>query len=564
MPKRAKKKAEPVTGGETTTPRREPDEPELKATTEAGLDRQGESHIEGKGATPNESEAEAKAEAADTFEQAYEDRLPPDRRTPFPLEACPPEPIETAGEIPAIDREAKEEPAEFPPAVRPPAHLERLQKILSQAGVASRRHAEEMITQGRVQVNGKVVMELGSKADPERDHIRVDGKLLHGAERLRYFVLNKPKGYVTTVSDPEGRPTVMQFFKKMNERLYPVGRLDYQSEGLLLVTNDGDLANKLTRAASGVEKTYLVKVSGQPGEEELDRLRSGLAIDRGRPGEGRVETGRAAIQQVRSGDNPWYEVVLTEGRNRELRKMFEEIGHHVEKIRRVGYGPLVLDLEPGRFRELEPEEVARLRLAADGKWRKPKPKEREPRGQEFRRRGQEKQKHAPVRNTRERGQERGREWKPERRGERGAGPGPAFRDATSARPGRPGPGGPKRKPERKFETGANRDRSRREVWHHEDRTGSRERRTERPKFDSGRADARGFQGGRSRSAPLGSATDARRPAGARPERPYSGEGQGRRAPGGGTRLPSKGPLNRRRESPQAAKNRPRDRRGKGP
>jgi 23S rRNA pseudouridine2605 synthase len=267
-----------------------------------------------------------------------------------------------------------EEEPEFTPEARPPAHLERLQKILSQAGIASRRHAEEMITEGRVQVNGKVVTELGSKADPDRDHIRVDGKLLQGAERLRYFVLNKPRGFVTTVSDPEGRSTVMEFFKKMPERLYPVGRLDYLSEGLLLVTNDGDLANKLTKAATGVEKTYLVKVSGQPTEEELDRLRGGVAIDRTKPGEGRVHTSPASVSMVRQGDNPWYEVVLTEGRNRELRKMFEEIGHFVEKIRRVGYGPLVLDVEPGNFRELDPEELVKLRLAAEGKWRKPKPK----------------------------------------------------------------------------------------------------------------------------------------------------------------------------------------------
>ena len=143
---------------------------------------------------------------------------------------------------------------EFNPKPRPPAKLDRLQKILAQAGVASRRKAEELIEQGRVQVNGKVVTELGTKADAARDHIRVDGKLLQGAERLRYFVLNKPRGFVTTVKDPEGRPTVMQFFEKMRERLYPVGRLDYMSEGLLLVTNDGELANRLTRAAAGVEK----------------------------------------------------------------------------------------------------------------------------------------------------------------------------------------------------------------------------------------------------------------------------------------------------------------------
>jgi 23S rRNA pseudouridine2605 synthase len=257
--------------------------------------------------------------------------------------------------------------SDFTPEPRPPAKLERLQKILAQAGVASRRHAEELITGGRVQVNGQTVTVLGTKADAGRDHIRVDGKLLHGAERLRYFVLNKPKGYVTTVTDPEGRPTVMEFFARTGERLYPVGRLDYLSEGLLLVTNDGELANKLTKASSGVEKTYLVKVSGQPGEDMIERLRQGVVIERGKLGEGKVHTAPARIEQVRAGDNPWYEVVLIEGRNRELRKMFSEIGHHVEKIRRVGYGPLVLDLEPGKVRELDLEEVNALRRAADGK-----------------------------------------------------------------------------------------------------------------------------------------------------------------------------------------------------
>lgn len=298
---------------------------------------------------PEHDEAEAVAQAADTFDEAFE--------ADGPAEVSP---VESEDEA---DEEAEDEPT----YERPPAKLERLQKILAQAGVASRRHAEELITGGHVQVNGKVVTELGSKADPNRDHIRVDGKLLQGAERHRYFVLNKPKGYVTTVSDPEGRPTVMEFFAKSSERLYPVGRLDYLSEGLLLFTNDGDLANKLTRAASGVEKVYLVKVSGQPDEDAIDQLREGVSIDRGAPGEGRVRTSPARIRQVRQGDNPWYEVTLIEGRNRELRKMFEEIGHHVEKIRRVGYGPLVLDQEPGKMRELEPEEVEALQLAAEGK-----------------------------------------------------------------------------------------------------------------------------------------------------------------------------------------------------
>ena len=250
-----------------------------------------------------------------------------------------------------------------------PAKLERLHKILAAAGIASRRHAEELITEGRVQVNGQTVTTLGFKADPTRDHIRVDGKLLQGAEKLRYFILNKPKGFVTTVSDPEGRPTVMQFFSKLGERLYPVGRLDYQSEGLLLVTNDGPLANKLTRADSGVEKTYLVKVSGNPSEEALARLRTGVLIPKGKPKEGSVKTAPARIRLVRAGENPWFEIVLIEGRNRELRKMFAGEGHNVEKIRRVSYGPLVLDIEQAQIRELDPSELDKLRLAAEGKFK---------------------------------------------------------------------------------------------------------------------------------------------------------------------------------------------------
>ena len=262
-----------------------------------------------------------------------------------------------------------EEDEEAAPAAKPqgPAKLERLQKILSAAGVASRRSAEEMIVAGRVIVNGQVVTTLGSKADAARDHIRVDGKLLHGAERHRYFMLNKPRGYVTTVSDPEHRPTVMEFFTNAKERVYPVGRLDYLSEGLLLMTNDGELANLLSKAGSGVEKTYLVKVAGQPTAEELERLRGGVTIEKGEPGSTRVRTAPARIREFREGDNPWFEVVLIEGRNRELRKMFAAIGHFAEKIRRVGYGPLVLDVEPGKLRELDEDEVKALRLTAEGK-----------------------------------------------------------------------------------------------------------------------------------------------------------------------------------------------------
>ncbi len=261
---------------------------------------------------------------------------------------------------------------------------ERLQKILAQAGVASRRAAEQIILEGRVQVNGQTVTELGTKADPARDHIRVDGKLLHGREAERYFMVNKPRGYVTTMDDPEGRPTVANLLgetaqKKVTgehsrmPRLYPVGRLDYLSEGLLLMTNDGALANRLSKASNGVAKTYLVKVAGKPSAEVLDQLRRGIMIDRGRLNEvragrrDRVMTQPAKIEQVRAGDNPWFEVTLTEGRNRQLRKMFEEVGHHVEKIRRIGYGALVLDVPPGGFRELTQGEVQALNRAAAGK-----------------------------------------------------------------------------------------------------------------------------------------------------------------------------------------------------
>ncbi|WP_443082566.1 pseudouridine synthase [Terriglobus sp. ADX1] len=257
----------------------------------------------------------------------------------------------------------------------------RLQKILADAGIASRRKAEELILEGRVHVNGEIVTELGTRADAAKDHIRVDGKLLQGPQEHRYFMVNKPRGYVTTMSDPERRETVVDLLKesarlsgkKLDTRLYPVGRLDYNSEGLLLMTNDGDLANSLSKAANSVEKTYLVKVAGRPTQEALDQLRHGVMIDRGRLAEtrgnrrDRVLTAPAKVELARGGENPWYEVTLTEGRNRQLRKMFEEIGHHVEKIRRIGYGALVLDIPTGEFRELTQGEVQALGRAAAGK-----------------------------------------------------------------------------------------------------------------------------------------------------------------------------------------------------
>ncbi len=240
--------------------------------------------------------------------------------------------------------------------------LERLQKIIAAAGVASRRKAEQLISSGHVQVNGTVVTELGSKADAETDHVRVNGKLLHGAQRHIYLLLNKPKGYVTTMSDPEKRPTVMDLIHGVKGRVYPIGRLDYASEGLLLLSNDGELAHSLMKAASHVAKTYVVKVAGVPKEEAITRLRAGVSIatDDGK----RVKTGPALVRVVKQSANPWYEITLIEGRNRQIRRMFEAVGHHVEKIKRVKYGPLTLDVPPGKFRSLTLKEVERLKSAS--------------------------------------------------------------------------------------------------------------------------------------------------------------------------------------------------------
>jgi 23S rRNA pseudouridine2605 synthase len=272
---------------------------------------------------------------------------------------------------------------------------ERLQKIIAAAGIASRRKAEELIASGLVSVNGQTVTELGSKADPEVDRIKVNGKPLSGPERHVYLLLHKPKGYVTTVTDPEGRPTVLDLLRGVAARVYPVGRLDYLSEGLLLLTNDGELAQRLTHASSHVPKTYLVKISGKPSEQQIDKLRSGILLPAKRsplktpagretkPGARRrstaVHTAPARIKLLREAANPWYEVTLLEGRNRQIRRMFEEIEHHVEKIKRVRYGPLELDVEPGKFRHLTTREVAQLKSAASAPSRTADPSARPPR-----------------------------------------------------------------------------------------------------------------------------------------------------------------------------------------
>ena len=266
------------------------------------------------------------------------------------------------------------------------AKPERLQKILAASGLASRRKAEQLIAAGIVSVNGHIVTEPGTKADPRIDEIRVDGKLLRGPERHVYLAVYKPKGHMTTVSDPEGRPTVMDLLKGVDERVFPVGRLDYMSEGLLLLTNDGDLMAELTKAGSHVAKTYMVKVSGKPTEEEIDKLRNGIMLPpepgltgvRGKkqPGVERrsfaILTQPAAVQLAVDQENPWYEVTLTEGRNRQIRRMFEQIGYHIEKIKRVRYGSLTLDIDPGEFRHLTPKEVNQLRKSLDTPF-KPKP-----------------------------------------------------------------------------------------------------------------------------------------------------------------------------------------------
>jgi 23S rRNA pseudouridine2605 synthase len=266
------------------------------------------------------------------------------------------------------------------------AKPERLQKILAAAGLASRRKAEELIAAGVVSVNGHIITEPGTKADPRIDEIRVDGKLLGSPERHVYLAVYKPKGHMTTVSDPEGRPTVMDLLKGVEERVFPVGRLDYMSEGLLLLTNDGDLMAELTKAGSHVAKTYMVKVSGKPSDDAIDKLRNGIMLPpepgltgtRGKkqPGVERrsfaVLTQPAIIQLAVDQENPWFEVTLTEGRNRQLRRMFEQVGHHIEKIKRVRYASLTLDLEPGEFRHLTPKEVNQLRKSLETPF-KPRP-----------------------------------------------------------------------------------------------------------------------------------------------------------------------------------------------
>jgi 23S rRNA pseudouridine2605 synthase len=240
---------------------------------------------------------------------------------------------------------------------------ERLQKILSHAGIASRRQAEQIIQEGRVIVNGKTVTELGSKADLERDHIRVDGRLIHAPRRMVYIALNKPNNTVTTVTDPQRRATVMELLHGVKERVYPVGRLDYHSEGLLLLTNDGEIANAVMSAATHLPKTYVVKVNGRLTADQEQKFREGVPLSGRR-------TQPAGLKVVRDAENPWYEVKLYEGRNNQIRLMFKHFGRLVEKLKRVSIGPLELGpLKTGQFRYLAGPEVEKLKRAIERKQR---------------------------------------------------------------------------------------------------------------------------------------------------------------------------------------------------
>lgn len=240
---------------------------------------------------------------------------------------------------------------------------DRLNLALARAGVASRRASDRLIAEGRVTVNGRVVNILGSRVEPGRDRIEVDGRRIPAPPaRHTYLMLHKPRGCVTTMRDPEGRPTVHGLLRGVSARLFPVGRLDYQSEGLLLLTDDGDLARALMHPSTGVTKTYQAKVRGTPTPEALARLARGVRVD------GRATLPATAEVIRRTGTAAWVEVVLKEGRKRQVRRMLETVGHPVQRLRRTRYDGLELGaLAPGRFRVLTSREVARLRRSAQGK-----------------------------------------------------------------------------------------------------------------------------------------------------------------------------------------------------
>ena len=237
--------------------------------------------------------------------------------------------------------------------------VERLQKILSQAGIASRRASEQLMLDGRVSVNGETVRELGTKADPSADDIRVDQRRIKIPERHRYVLLNKPKGYVTTRSDPQQRPTVMELLRAVKEYVYPVGRLDFETEGLLLLTNDGELAARLTHPRHEIARVYEVRCLGVPDTHDIERLGRGVTID-GR----RTDPAHVALTPGYHEGHATLRITIAEGRNRQVRKMFDAIGHPVDYLRRISIGPLKDPrLKQGYWRDLDAAEVAALKKA---------------------------------------------------------------------------------------------------------------------------------------------------------------------------------------------------------
>ena len=235
---------------------------------------------------------------------------------------------------------------------------ERLQKFLARAGVGSRRGCEKLILEGRVSVNGTRVDTLGTRVESARDAVKVDGKRVRArTDPPVVLALNKPRGYVTTVSDPEGRPTVMDLVTSVPRRVYPVGRLDFHSDGLLLLTDDGDLARDLMHPGKDVTKLYRLKVRGRPTAEVLQRIERGIVLDG-------KKTLPARVRMARPGANAWIEIAVTEGRNRLVRRLFEAVGHPVQRLRRTAYGPIRIGRLPaGSFRILSAQEVSALREA---------------------------------------------------------------------------------------------------------------------------------------------------------------------------------------------------------
>lgn len=237
--------------------------------------------------------------------------------------------------------------------------MERLQKVIAQAGIASRRHAEVLITAGRVKVNGKIITELGTKVNVGKDKISVDGKPLATDTKKYYILLNKPKGYVTTMSDPEGRKTVADLVKDIPARLHPIGRLDYETEGLLLMTNDGDLTYALTHPKHEIRKTYSVKVQGIPKDAMLEQLARGVELE-----DGLTAPAEVAMLDIIEG-NAVLEMTIYEGRNRQIRRMCEKIGHPVLRLKRKRMAFLTLDkVLRGRYRFLMPREINELKKLA--------------------------------------------------------------------------------------------------------------------------------------------------------------------------------------------------------